>query len=123
MPDGQRLNTAAIQSLIDQCREAGGGTLLFPPGRYLTGGLVLCSNLTLHFENGATLLGSTNLADYILYNPSLVRFSEDQEGLRTLLFAHKVNNIRLSGQGTIDGQGPLINRPPGVRFRKGSDPF
>ena len=115
VPDGITLNTAAIQSLIDQCRETGGGTLLFPPGRYLTGGLVLRSNITLHLENGATLLGSTNLADYTLYNPSPVRFSEDHEGLRTLLFAHKVNNIRLCGKGTIDGQGPLIKRPPGVR--------
>jgi polygalacturonase len=115
VPDGRTLNTEAIQKLIDKCGEAGGGTLIFPPGRYLTGGLVLCSNLTLHFENGATLLGSTNLDDYTLYNPSPVRFSEDHEGLRTLLFAHKVNNIRLCGKGTIDGQGPLIKRPPGVR--------
>jgi polygalacturonase len=113
--DGQTLNTESIQKLIDKCGKAGGGTLIFPPGRYLTGGLELRSNLTLHLENGATLLGSTNLGDYKLYNPSPVRFFEDKEGLRALLFAHKVNNIRLCGTGTIDGQGPLIKRPPGVR--------
>jgi polygalacturonase len=115
IPDGKTLNTEAIQKLIDKCGEAGGGTLIFPPGRYLTGGLELRSNLTLHLENGATLLGSTNLSDYKLYNPSPVRFHEDKEGLRALLFAHKVNNIRLCGTGTIDGQGPLINRAQGVR--------
>jgi polygalacturonase len=115
VPDGRTLNTEAIQKLIDKCGEAGGGTLIFPPGRYLTGGLVLRSNITLHLENGATLLGSTNLADYTLYNPSPVRFAEDQEGLRALLFAHKASNIRICGKGTIDGQGPLIKRPPGVR--------
>ena len=115
VPDGRTLNTTAIQKLIDKCGEAGGGTLSFPPGRYLTGGLKLRSNLTLQLESGATLLGSTNLGDYTLYNPSPLRFFEDKEGLRALLFAHKVNNIRLCGTGTIDGQGPLINRPQGVR--------
>lgn len=115
LPDGKTLNTATIQKLIDKCGKAGGGTLIFPPGRYLTGGLELRNNLTIHLESGAILLGSTNLGDYILYNPSPVRFFEDKEGLRALIFAHKVNNIRLSGQGTIDGQGPLINRPKGVR--------
>ncbi len=115
VPDGLTLNTGAIQKLIDKCREAGGGTILFPPGLYLSGGLVLCGNLTLQLENGATLLGSTDLDDYILYNPSPVRFSEDQEGLRSLLFAHRANHIRLCGPGTIDGQGPAIRRYPGIR--------
>ncbi len=114
-PDGQTLNTEAIQKLIDRCAEGGGGTLLFPAGRFLTGGLMLRSNITLHLENGATLLGSTNLDDYALHTPSPVRFSEDQEGLRTLLFAHKARQIHLNGEGTIDGQGPMIVRPPGVR--------
>lgn len=71
-------------------------------------------------EHGVLANGRTlNTVDIqkliILYNPSPVRFYEDKEGLRSLLFAHKVNNIRLSGQGTIDGQGSLINRPEGVR--------
>ena len=35
-PDGS-FNSESIQKVIDKCAEAGGGTLLFPPGKYLTG--------------------------------------------------------------------------------------
>jgi polygalacturonase len=115
VPDGNTLNTSALQALIDRCGEAGGGTLTFPAGRYLTGGLVLRSHIHLHLEAGATLLGSTNLDDYTLYHPAPVRFYEDPDGVRALLFAHDVKHIRLSGAGTIDGQGPAIKRGKGVR--------
>jgi polygalacturonase len=116
LADGVTLNTEAIQSLINKCAETGGGTLLFPAGRYLTGGLRLRDNIHLHLEAGSTLLGSTTLTDYHHYNPSPVHFSEDQEGLRALIFAHKASHIRLSGSGTIDGQGrELLKNSPGVR--------
>ncbi len=115
MPDGQTLNTAAIQNLIDQCREAGGGTLFFPPGRYLTGGLVLCSNLTLYLENGATLLGSGDLSHYRHWTPAPVPFHEGTEGVRAILFALDCENIRITGQGTIDGQGALFECNRAVR--------
>jgi len=115
IPDGVAMNTKALQQSIDACAEAGGGTLYFAPGRYLTGGLRLRSHVCLHFESGATLLGSLNLDDYELHSPPPVRFVEDAEGVRALLYAHGCHNIRLSGPGTIDGQGPKINRPNGVR--------
>lgn len=113
--DGCTSNTTALQRAIDACGDAGGGTLLFPPGRYVTGTLVLRDRVHLHLEAGAVLLGSTRLDAYPLYDPPPVRFSEDQEGLRTLLFAHGVSDIRLTGAGTIDGRGPDIERPSGMR--------
>ncbi len=114
-PDGHTLNTGALQPLIDRCAEAGGGVLTFPAGRYLTGGLVLRDRIHLHLEAGATLLGSTDPADYTLYDPAPVRFGEDQEGLRALLLAHGARDIRLSGAGTIDGQGPAMAHRRGFR--------
>lgn len=114
-PDAITLNTESLQQLIDKCAEAGGGTLVFPPGKYLTGSLVLRSNIHIHIEAGAEILGSTSLADYKLYDIPPVRFSEDQEGLRALFFAHQVNNITLSGSGTINGQGSLLEQPKGMR--------
>ncbi|MEI8311911.1 MAG: glycosyl hydrolase family 28 protein, partial [Verrucomicrobiota bacterium] len=114
--DGTTLNTAALQALIEECAKSGGGTLAFPAGRYLTGGLVLRDNIHLHLESGAFLLGSTNLDDYPLFDPVPVHFAEDQEGLRALIFAHKAHHIHLSGGGTIDGQGSeLLKNSPGVR--------
>ena len=59
-----QLVTDAIQSKIDECSRAGGGTVLFPAGRYQSGELVLRSNVTLQLDAGAELLGSENVADY-----------------------------------------------------------
>src|SRR5438552_8474626 len=62
--DGTTLNTASIQKVIDDCTAGGGGTIRFPAGRYLTGTIQIKSNVTLRLEKDATLLGSTEVADY-----------------------------------------------------------
>ena len=105
VPDGATLNTGRLQALIDRCCEAGGGTLCFPSGRYLTGGLTLRSHLRLHFEPGAVLLGSPRLEDYGHHLPSPEPFPEGYEGVRALLFAVDCEDIHIEGTGTIDGQG------------------
>ena len=56
--DGIQLDTAAIQAAIDTCSAKGGGTVLVPPGKYLTGTLFLKSNVNLHVASTATILGS-----------------------------------------------------------------
>ncbi|HLI47313.1 MAG TPA: glycoside hydrolase family 28 protein [Chthonomonas sp.] len=111
--DGKTKNTAALQQAIEAAFRAGGGTVYVPAGTYLTGGLVLKSNVRLYLEAGATLLGSTDPADY-----------EDHPGpapggdanTRHLLFAENAENIALCGLGTVDGQGPAFwqptHRPP-----------
>ncbi len=114
-PDGVALNTQALQRLIDRIGDAGGGEIRFPSGRYLTGGLELRDHVHLHFEAGAVLLGSTRLDDYRLHDPPPVRFAEDQEGLRALLMASGARDIRLSGAGVIDGQGPAVGPRKGIR--------
>jgi polygalacturonase len=115
VPDGQTLNTDAIQALIDRCADEGGGTLVFPEGRYLTGGLRLCSRLALQIESGAVLLGSGNLDHYELHDPVPEAFQESSEGLRALLFAVDCEEISLLGPGTIDGQGALFSQYSSVR--------
>src|SRR5512136_3174973 len=62
--DGSRLDTQAIQKAIDTCAAAGGGTVCFPAGTYLSGTLFMKSRVTLHLDAGAVLLGSKNLKDY-----------------------------------------------------------
>ena len=62
--DGKVKDTAAIQRAIDACTQAGGGMVYVAPGTYLTGTLVLKSNVDFHLESGATILGSKDLADY-----------------------------------------------------------
>ena len=90
VPDGKTLCTAAVQRAIDACGQAGGGTVYVPPGTFLTGTLVLRSNVTLYLEAGATLLGSARIEDYAPQH---------------VLYAKGAQNIGLAGPGTIDGQG------------------
>ena len=108
--DGQTLDTRAIQAAIDSASACGGETVVLTPGKYLSGTLVLKSNVTLHIERGATLLGSTQFSDYPAYESSYVSHIKRYSN-RSLIFAEKVENITICGEGTIDGQGSLENYP------------
>jgi polygalacturonase len=103
VPDGTTKNTAAIAGVIAQIKAAGGGTLYFPPGRYLTGSVHLESNLTLHLEAGATLLYSGDPADSPLVQSRWEGTTAWTHG--PLLYANGRENITITGRGTIDGQG------------------
>lgn len=95
--NGTTLNTSSIQKGIDYISENGGGRLVFYVGRYLTGTIYLRSNVTIHLEEGAILVGSTNPFDYDRnFNWTALIFALDQE------------NIGITGKGVIDGQGFLV---------------
>jgi polygalacturonase len=103
--DGRTLCTAAIQAAIDACAAAGGGKVFVPAGKYLTGPIFLKSNLEFEVLSGATLLGSTNFADY----PTIPGW---WEGLERTVYASMITgvdleNVAITGQGTLDGQGAV----------------
>jgi polygalacturonase len=102
--DGTTLCTTAIQKAIDAAASAGGGTVHFPPGTYLSGTLFLKSHITLNLEAGATLLGSPNLADYPA-TPAKFKSRTNTYVLRSLIFAEDLNRIAFVGRGTLDGNG------------------
>ena len=108
--DGTTLDTRAIQSAIDSAAVCGGEIVVLPPGRYLSGTLILKNNVALHIEKGAILLGSTSLDDYPQYVSHYVSHI-NRYSSRSLIFAEGVENISISGEGTIDGQGSLENYP------------
>ncbi|WKK57899.1 glycoside hydrolase family 28 protein [Sphingobacterium sp. BN32] len=95
--NGTTLNTTSIQRAIDFISENGGGTLKFYVGRYLTGTIHMKSNVTLHLEEGAVLLGSTNINDYNVGTPN-----------NALVYAKGVKNVGITGKGVIDGQGKEV---------------
>jgi polygalacturonase len=74
--DGATINTAAIQAAIDVCHDAGGGTVYLPAGKFLSGTLVLKSNVTLFLDAGAILLGSTQLPDYPAIIPAYRSYTD-----------------------------------------------
>lgn len=101
--DGTTKNTAAIAAAIKACADAGGGRVVVPAGQFLTGAVHLRSNVNLHLGAGATLLFSTDPADYPIV---FTRW----EGIELMnyspfVYARKQRNIAITGQGTLDGQG------------------
>jgi polygalacturonase len=125
--DGTTLNTTAIQKAIDACYQSGGGKVIFPEGKFLSGTIVLKDNITIHFEKNSVLLGSTELKDYRNLDPFTEGLGIDVGW--ALLVAVDAKNIGLEGEGTIDGQGSAIKakhiltdtRPEGQRW--GLRPF
>lgn len=65
--DDERICTKQIQNAIDKCFLEGGGEVVIPSGRFVTGGLRLRSNVTLHLKENSALLGNTSPEDYFTY--------------------------------------------------------
>jgi polygalacturonase len=106
--DGTTLNTAPIQKAIDACSAAGGGTISFPAGRYITGTIQIKSNVTLRIEKDAILLGSTEAGDYRNLDP-FIDGTGNPLG-HALIVAMDAENVGIEGNGTIDGQSPALKK-------------
>ena len=124
VPDGVTLNTAAIQSALDACKN--GGVVNVPAGIYKTGTLWLRSNTELHLESGAVLLASDNTDDYNssdAYEQNWDCPDENWLG-KHLIIAHEVENVSLTGLGTVDGNcyafvDDDLEDPPDYGWRSG----
>src|SRR6185312_16949635 len=57
VPDSNTSNTISIQKAVDDCHKHGGGTIVIPPGNFITGTVRLYSNMNISFEPGAILTG------------------------------------------------------------------
>jgi hypothetical protein len=99
--DGTKKDTVAIQRAIDETASSGGGVVYVSPGTYVVGTIVLKSNVTLHLEAGATLLGSPDESDYKMPEEAALATKNNQA--KHLLFAFNAENIALVGLGKIDG--------------------
>jgi len=101
--DGKTDATAAIAAAIAACHDAGGGRVVIPPGNYATGPIHLKSNINLHVAKGATLMFSRDPAAYL---PLVYTRWEGVECLNysSQIYADRVENVALTGGGTLDGQ-------------------
>ncbi len=101
--DGTTNDTQAISAALDAAEKGGGGMVNFTAGKYLTGALVLRSNVGLHLDKDATILFSTDPADY----PVVLTRWEGTECMNFcgLLTGRDLHDISITGEGTIDGQG------------------
>ncbi len=101
--DGRTKNTAAFAKAIEACSRKGGGRVIVPPGIWLTGPIVLKSNINLHVEEGAVILFSSKFEDYPVIQTSW-------EGLPmkrciSPITGKDLENIAITGRGIIDGSG------------------
>ena len=103
--DGVTNDTTAIQRAIDACAQAGGGVVRLHSGRFLSGTVMLRSNVELHLSATARLLGVTGLSLY--HRDTITRYVAIN---RSLIYANGCENIAITGQGTIDGQGSVFRR-------------
>ncbi len=90
--DGVTNNSTAIQKAIDKASSNGGGKVVIPPGNFASGVIIMKSDVELHLEAGARLLGSVNIGDY------------DRSIALALIVAKEQKNIAVTGPGVIDGQ-------------------
>lgn len=116
--DGQTLDTAAINRAIDRAAANGGGTVYFPAGTYLSFSIRLKSNITLHLDNGATILAADpaiHKGKYDSFEPNEFDMYQDfghSHWKNSLMWGIGIENFAIVGQGKIDGKG-LSKRSPG----------
>ena len=106
--DGVTLNTRSIQKAVDFITENGGGRLVFYVGRYLTGTILLKSNVTVQLEEGAVLLGASTIYDYTGLN-----------GTKAIILADSARNIGITGKGVIEGRGAAVSDHIQQQIEKG----
>lgn len=105
--DGKTSNTMAFEKAIKECAKNGGGKVLVPNGKYLTGPIHLESNVNLHLEDQAEILFSTDAKEYPLVHTSwegteLMNYSP-------LIYAKNKTNVAITGKGTLNGQANSTN--------------
>jgi len=101
--DGIVLNTESFRKAIEAVTSRGGGTVVIPRGIWLTGPILLKSNLRMHAEEGALVLFSPDKSLYPLIETSF-------EGYNTVrcispVYGKDLENIAFTGKGVWDGSG------------------
>jgi polygalacturonase len=103
--DGQTLNTKAFADAIDELSKKGGGKVVIPRGLWLTGPIILKSNINIHAEEGALVIFSRDKNLYPLIRTSF-------EGRNTVrctspIYGKDLEKIAITGKGVFDGAGEV----------------
>ncbi|WP_244444839.1 glycoside hydrolase family 28 protein [Paenibacillus camerounensis] len=124
--DGLTADTRAIQQAIDECYGSGGGTVVLSGGTFVSGTIVLKSNVNLHVNPSAVLLASPDIRDFAEdthYN----RYINEKDMDRCFIYAEDAVNVSITGQGEINGNAEKfpnegsIYRPMMMRFLRCSN--
>jgi Pectate lyase superfamily protein len=118
---GETTDTKALQRAIDAASARGGGTVHLPPGHYVSGSLLLRSNVSLWLDNGAILTMSKESADFLSpetydYDPKAGRSTADFRF--ALLAGDGVENVAIFGEGILEGNRTSIGGPKSIALRR-----
>src|SRR5262249_60245508 len=108
--DGKPLDPAAINKTIDAAAAAGGGTVYFPAGNYLSVSIHLKSNIALYLDHGATIVAAntSHEAKYDLPEPNEWDKYQDfghSHWRNSLIWGENLTNVSILGPGMIWGKG------------------
>lgn len=110
--DGAAKDTVALQKALDTCAVSGGGRVIVPAGRYLTGSVQMGRQTILQLEPGSEIIGSDDPEDYPMID---IRWEGRwQPGRRALIYADNVDHIGIIGPGRIEGS-PKVAAPQNPR--------
>ena len=125
--DGITKDTRAVQAAINDCSQHGGGTVIIPAGKKVVIGTIFLKDfVTLHVENGGTLIGSPDIADYPEGTHKNM-YKNEAHMDKCLIYADGIQSFAIEGYGTIDGNGHRTyfnketNRPMLMRFKNCKD--
>lgn len=127
--DGKTVDSPAINKAIDAAAAAGGGTVFFPAGTWLSFSIRLKSNVHLHLSQGATLLAadSPKPGEATGYNGGTYDAAESNDPWtpyqdyghnhwhNSLIWGEGLHNISITGPGLIWGKG--LSRGTRTGFR------
>jgi polygalacturonase len=102
--DGQTPDTKAIQKALDECGKAGGGTVKFSPGIYLSQPISIRTRTTVLLDAGAILLASTNQRDFMKTPGDWLKAKSGNDFV-PLIAGSDLTDVTITGRGTIDGNG------------------
>lgn len=100
--NGVILNTEAFAKTIAACQKAGGGTVLVPPGLWLTGPIQLQSNIALEVQRGAIIQFTDDHSQYPIIKTST---KSSTYVTASPIYGYDLKNIAIKGEGIIDGAG------------------
>ncbi len=115
--DGKTLDSPAINKAIEAAAAAGGGTVVFPAGTYISGSIRLKSHVTLLLGGGTVLRASTDAAAYDPPEPNEWTKYQDfghSHFHNSLIWGDGLEDIAIVGPGLLDGGALSRNgRPQG----------
>ena len=103
VPDGLTLNSKSINQAIESCAKQGGGTVIIPAGSFVTGPIVMQSNINLHLQKGALVIFTSDFNQYPLVLSSFEGVNAAR--CQSPLVADHLENIAITGEGIMNGNG------------------